>query len=529
MPTLTAQPVRGSPSPGDWLSWAESWRATLGLVLGVLLLRVAYLAWWCPYTLIEDEAHYWEWSRRLDWAYYSKGPGVAWLIAATRWLAGDTELGVRLGAPIAAAVTSLALAALAGRLVGDGRARFVAACILSLIPVFQSTSLLLTIDGPYAACWALACLLTWRALESTSRGNALRWWALCGVALAAGFVFKYTILLLIPGLAIAAWMHRGKGHLAGLAAALIVSLLGLVPVIIWNANRDWPTIRHLLGHLGLPGGDVTPTQGGGSGYHYSPKWTAEFLGSQLAFAGPMLCLAYLGWNAMIDRPAERRFALWCGLPLLLFYLGVSVVAEPEGNWAIATYLSWTTLAAAAVTRGCGCRGAGLGRTAWHATVLVGLVTGLGMLRLDLVAKLPVVGARVPVSRLLHADTMAAHVERVLAEHRALGESPFVVSQFYGRASQMAFYLPGHPTVYCSGSLMGGRKNQYDLWPQTSLASADLAGRSAVLLGDAGQDWSWGFSEVRGMGKLDGDTKRNREMFIGTGYQFRVDQPAGVAR
>lgn len=111
----------------------------------------------------------------------------------------------------------------------------------------------------------------------------------------------------------------------------------------------------------------------------------------------------------------------------------------------------------------------------------------------------------------------------------MGESPFVVSQFYGRASQMAFYLPGHPTVYCSGSLMGGRKNQYDLWPQTSLAAADLAGRSAVLLGDAGQDWSWGFADVRGLGKLDGDTKRNREMFVGMDYRFRGGEHEGGAR
>ena len=499
----------------------------MGLVFGVLLLRVAYLAWWCPYTLIEDEAHYWEWSRRLDWAYYSKGPGVAWLIAATRSIAGDTEFGVRLGAPIAAAVTSLALASLAGRLVGDGRARFVAAGVFSLIPVFQSTSLLLTIDGPYTACWALACLLAWKALDAASRIGSLKWWTLCGVALAAGFVFKYTILLLIPGLAIAAWMHRGRGHLAGLAVALAVSLLGLVPVVMWNAQRDWPTVRHLLGHLGLPGGDVTPTQGAGTGYHYSPAWTAELLGSQLAFAGPMLWLAYLGWNALADRPVERRFALWCGLPLLLFYLAVSVVAEPEGNWAIATSLTWTALAAAAVTRRC--HAPGPTRTAWGATVAVGLVAGLGMLRLDLLAMLPVVGPRVPVSRLLHADTMAAHVDRILSERRAMGESPFVVSQFYGRASQMAFYLPGHPTVYCSGSLMGGRKNQYDLWPQTSLAAADLAGRSAVLLGDAGQDWSWGFADVRGLGKLDGDTKRNREMFVGMDYRFRGGEHEGGAR
>lgn len=33
------------------------------------------------FNLAPDEAHYWAWSRRLDWSYYSKGPMVAYLIA----------------------------------------------------------------------------------------------------------------------------------------------------------------------------------------------------------------------------------------------------------------------------------------------------------------------------------------------------------------------------------------------------------------------------------------------------------------
>jgi hypothetical protein len=65
--------------------------------------------------------------------------------------------------------------------------------------------------------------------------------------------------------------------------------------------------------------------------------------------------------------------------------------------------------------------------------------------------------------------------------------------------------------------MGGRKSQYDLWPHTDLSNPALAGRSAVLLGDADQDWSWGFTSVTPRGKLDGDRKRNREAFTALEY------------
>lgn len=40
------------------------------------------------FSLAPDEAHYWTWSMRLDWSYYSKGPMVAYLIALSTRLGG---------------------------------------------------------------------------------------------------------------------------------------------------------------------------------------------------------------------------------------------------------------------------------------------------------------------------------------------------------------------------------------------------------------------------------------------------------
>src|SRR5947208_12906726 len=69
-------------------------------------LHVAYLSYDCPLDLAPDEAHYWDWSRHLDWSYYSKGPLVAYLIhfsvaVAGPWserLTGSAMLAVRLPA-----------------------------------------------------------------------------------------------------------------------------------------------------------------------------------------------------------------------------------------------------------------------------------------------------------------------------------------------------------------------------------------------------------------------------------------------
>src|ERR1700686_5900534 len=79
--------------------WA--WRLLAAiLILGTAGLRIAYLAHDCPLDLAPDEAHYWDWSRHLDWSYYSKGPLVALLIRASCELFGATMFAVRLPAVV---------------------------------------------------------------------------------------------------------------------------------------------------------------------------------------------------------------------------------------------------------------------------------------------------------------------------------------------------------------------------------------------------------------------------------------------
>src|SRR5207249_5638178 len=73
-----------SSSSNSWL-WSL---LTVGLIFSSAALRIAYLAYDCPLDLAQDEAHYWDWSRQLDWSYYSKGPLVAYLIRLGCELAG---------------------------------------------------------------------------------------------------------------------------------------------------------------------------------------------------------------------------------------------------------------------------------------------------------------------------------------------------------------------------------------------------------------------------------------------------------
>src|SRR5438445_728935 len=66
--------VRSQKSAWPWHVLAAA------LILAAAGLHVAYLASDFALDLAPDEAHYWDWSRHLDWSYYSKGPLVAFLI-----------------------------------------------------------------------------------------------------------------------------------------------------------------------------------------------------------------------------------------------------------------------------------------------------------------------------------------------------------------------------------------------------------------------------------------------------------------
>jgi 4-amino-4-deoxy-L-arabinose transferase-like glycosyltransferase len=555
------------------------------LVLIVTAARLVYLRWLCPYSLVEDEAFYWEWSRRLEWSYYSKGPGVAWTIALARWVLGDwtapgaAEFVVRAASPIFGGVTALLLAGLARDATGERRAGFFAAALFVLVPMFQVTGLLMTIDGPYACCWAAGAWSAWRAL-----GRGSRWaWVVLGLALGVGFLYKYTIVVLVPGVVLFGRLARRRGVLrmaSGWAwwmlAGMVVLGVGVTPVIVWNHQHHWPTLAHLLGHLGVAGGDMPVTQGKG-GWTYDPRWTLGFVGTQVGMIGPAIALMgmgawgawgawgeWMGWrargwagglreagDARRDATTGTFFLLCCAMPLLAFYFVVSFVAEPEGNWALASYLTGMCLAGLGVVRGMDAllaagRKQNATRVCWRLTILVGLLVAIVTPRLDLVGRAVQPGyewiaeryesmtgtARdasagprrplIPVHRFTGADRMGAHVARLGEQLRQeTGQEAFIVALHYGRAAQLAFYTPGRPTVYCSSALMlEGRRTQYDYWAETDLRRAGgLAGRPAVLVGGKTvDDWGAYFERVELVGTLDGDGKRGRPAFLGYGFK-----------
>lgn len=498
-------------------------RKPLAGVLLIFALFVLRLIWQAisPYTLVEDEAHYWEWSRHLDWSYYSKGPGVAWVIYLSTNALGNTELAVRLPALIASALGSFAILKAAQIAYSDHLTSFVAALLWMCVPGLAIAGLVMTIDAPYTACWSGATYFAARALIKDSPKS----WIGFGLMIALGFIFKYTILLLIPGVLLAGLLVKpNKLHLRWFIAGLLVSLLGLLPVLIWNANHDWATVRHLLGHLGMKGGDTENTNV--TKLPWTPFWALEYIVLQIAIGAGVLFLAIFAMlnvrkHADTKTQSSTATLLWFAFPIFAFYLVVSLITQTEGNWALAGFVSLIPPAAWAAIDGVR-RNDHPVKFAWGASIFIGAASLLFFPIGPWMSKRAIVGQYIPISRMTGMREHATAVQEQLDALQArTGHEPILMTEHYGRASQLAFYLDGHPTTYCISALVGGRKTQYDLWESTDLTNpntlARLQGRAGLLMGGRIDQWTAGYDQVLDIGQLDHEPVDNRTSYIG--YNF----------
>ena len=210
-------------------------RLFLILFLGVLTaLRLVLIG---VTELAPDEAYYFMWSERLDWSYYSKGPGVALAIKAGTSLFGPTEFGIRFLSPMLSLGTSILLYFFARRLYGE-REAFWLVIVANCLPIFNVGSLVMTIDPLSIFFWTAGVYSLWLALE---KGVSWNWfWVLSGLMAGLGFLSKYTnalqILSAILFLSLSR-AHRKAFVRPGFYAMLASFLICAVPPIIWNAMR----------------------------------------------------------------------------------------------------------------------------------------------------------------------------------------------------------------------------------------------------------------------------------------------------
>src|SRR4051812_44622160 len=235
------------------------WRLlAAALILVSSALHVAYLVHDCPLDLAPDEAHYWDWSRHLDWSYYSKGPLVALLIRGScalfgpgsEALTGTQVLAVRLPAIVCGALLLASLYVLTVQALGREKLAAAVVALALTVPLVVAGGGLMTIDAPYTALWGWALVFGHAAAV---RGRAWAW-PLAGLAVGLGILAKYTAILWLPSVGL--FLLTSREHRRSLfrpgfwAAAAVAGLCGL-PILYWNARNGWVTVRHVGWQAGV--------------------------------------------------------------------------------------------------------------------------------------------------------------------------------------------------------------------------------------------------------------------------------------
>ena len=431
-----------------------SWSRVGCLVAAVLAvltgLRLAFLAWG-GLDLSPDEAHYWEWSRRLDLSYYSKGPLIAYLIAGLTAVFGTSAFGIRLGAVLLSLLGAWAIYRLGRELFGRPEPGALAVVGLQLTPLVWAGSLLTTIDSPFVVAWTLAL---WAA-PARPRGRRRGRVAPPG-ARGRGREPREVHDALRPARSGALPLARAGAPafppVAGAGPGAPGRLAALTPVLIWNARTGWVTARHVA------------SQGRGGGF--TLEHLAEFLGSQILLLTPVVA-GLLGWGlwvgmreGFVRRREPYRFLLAFAAPVLGTYLAVGLQGKVQANWAAAAYPPLALAAAGLLLE----RRAGLAAAPRRAQTRLLIAAGAVALtfcaighvigRLDLPRRLD------PTARLRGWAELGRAVG-ITVERMPDPRRTFLVSSRYQVTSELAFYVPGRPPAYNFN--LGRRLNQYDFW------------------------------------------------------------------
>jgi 4-amino-4-deoxy-L-arabinose transferase-like glycosyltransferase len=434
-----------SPAPARL---STAWRTALAVTLAAGVMRLVVAA---GTPLFPDETYYWEWSRRLATGYFDHPPAIAWLIRAGTLLAGDTALGVRLGAVVAGTVGALFLAASARRLSGDVAAAWLAAAFAAT--PLASGLVLATPDAPLLAAASATLYAVIRAFQAPAGGRAdLLWWSAAGAALGLALTSKYTAVLLPFGIFLGVLTVRAlRPRLAtpGPYVATAVALAIFSPVVLWNAANDWISFAFQLRHgLGATGGSVLNRE-------------LEMVGGQAALLTPVLfalCAVAVARGVRGGAPPVHRVLAVAALAVFAFFMYSATKRRVEANWPALAYVPAFVLAVSRLE-------SPRWRAWWKGGVVLAAALSAVVYVNAFVPVLPVPARRDPAARAAGWEDLARAVQAVRAPRLELSSfRTWVAAERYQDASELAFHLPRPPATETFSLNLSGRANQYDLWP-----------------------------------------------------------------
>jgi len=418
-----------------------------------------------PLDLSPDEAHYWEWSRRLDISYYSKGPIIAYLIYIGTYIFGDTVFAIRVLAVIFSAFSSIVLYKF-GKTLYNEKTGFFTALIIQIIPLFSTYGIIFTIDSPLIFFWSLSLYLFYTAInkqydEDEDKGHIFTW-ILLGISIGLGLLTKYSmaffyicsLIFLLTNKKYRFLLSKKEPYIA-----LFVSLIIFSPVLIWNSQHDWVTIRHTIGQAHVK-----------DGLKLTINNFQEFILSQAFVITPLLFILILYSLFKLKNTEKGSLLFWFSIPIILFFTLKSLQGKVQANWALPGYITGVIGFSKYCIDELKKHDKPLKTTTYLALLISIAITSIA--HYPSIINLP--PEIDPTIRLQGWKALGNEVTEIYNDMSKKGKV-FILSDRYQISSELAFYVKGHPYTYCVN--FKRRMNQYDLWQ----GFENLIGYNAILV------------------------------------------------
>lgn len=286
----------------------------------------------------EDELYYWTWSNHLQGSYFDHPPLVAYLIAFSTRIFGDSLFGIRFFACLGSLFAFLGIGWLTQR-------KDLLTYLLAS-PIFFLGGILMTPDIPLVFFWTFYALWLVQAnahlgkwsmdpVTRVYRNSPVGWgnWIAGGLLLGLGGLSKYTMILAVPCTFLVLATHtRPRAWVPGFALHLAVAALVCLPVFVFNRAHDYLPFafqwNHALGNA-------------------HPASFFGFIGSQILILGalPFLLLPWvLARTPFLLSDHRTQVCYFFFVLPVLFFLFQALRGPLEANWALVAYLTFWPLA-----------------------------------------------------------------------------------------------------------------------------------------------------------------------------------------
>jgi hypothetical protein len=415
------------------------------LVIKIILASLLLLFY--GIGLSPDEAQYWLWSQSPDWGYYSKPPGIAWVLFLSTKLLGNTVFAIRFPAVLISSLLAYLMYRLMRQCGGSEKQSVWVGVIMAFTPIGILSSFASTTDGGFLCFWLLSCT---QIVKNLRNNEPLSIPKIC-FFIACGLLFKWTMVLMILPL----FFFKGRGYFKG----VLFIVVGFLPSVIWNSQHDWVTFKHVFYHNMLGGSSLTNKTWKGN------FW--DFFGVQFAILSPVFFILLLySYYHLFRRRVERHWK-FCGIwsvVILGGYLIASIFTKIQPNWALfalPTGLVWMVY----------CADQNLKKMTLY--FYIGITSSL--LLCSLVLSVPYLqrhnlkmGTAIPWKWNVFRHQLGW--ERL--EPTIKNESvDFLFCHTYQMVSLVSFYSPKQEPAFFF-NLEGRRKNQFDFWEKPAWSTED---------------------------------------------------------